>query len=117
MQKSPLRDRLFVVVDSVHPRGLQAELVQMGLPSDNFVVWSRNGIEYIYPMEIMRLIFSCTENDLAALEIKDDVVELNGISKRKKDLCREVVRGIGPNTPLPQELESGLLSKLTKAIG
>lgn len=36
LQKSPLRDRLFVVVDSVHAQGLKDELVRMGLRPDNF---------------------------------------------------------------------------------
>jgi hypothetical protein len=74
LQKSPLRDRLFVVVDSVHGNELQAELVQMGLLPDNFVVWGHNGIEYVYPPQIMAKRFSCSEDQLAALSFREDVV-------------------------------------------
>lgn len=117
LQKSPLRDRLFVVVDSVHPKGLQAELVQMGLLSENFVAWSRNGVEYLYPEQIMREIFACGETELAGLTIKDDVVALNGIEKKKKELCQEVARRVDTITVLPSELETKLLGKVANAIG
>ena len=117
LQKSPLRDRLFVVVDSAHAKGLQEELVQMGLLSENFVAWSRNGVEYLYPEQIMREIFACGESELAGLTINDDVVALNGIEKRKKDLCQEVTRRVDTNTVLPPELENKLLVKVAKAIG
>jgi len=53
LQKGPLRNRLFVIVDSVHPKGLHVELVQMGLLTDNFVVWSGNGIEFLYPEQMV----------------------------------------------------------------
>jgi len=117
LQKSPLRDRLFVVVDSVHPTGLHVELVQMGLLTENFVVWSRNGIEFLYPGQIMSEIFSCGVTELAQLTIKDDVVALNGIERKKKELCQEVVRRVDANTVLPSELESKLLNKVANAIG
>jgi predicted ATPase len=117
LQKSPLRDRLFVVVDNVHTKGLQAELVQMGLLSENFVAWARNGVEYLYPEQIMKEIFGCSETELAGLCINDNVVALNGIEKRKKELCQEVVRRLDASTSLPTELENRLLIKVANAIG
>ncbi|MBI3617741.1 MAG: hypothetical protein HY210_05945 [Candidatus Omnitrophica bacterium] len=65
----------------------------------------------------MREIFGCGEAELDGLTIKDDVVSLNGIGKRKKDLCQEVVRRVDTNTVLPPELESKLLIKVANAIG
>ncbi len=116
LQKSPLRDRIFVVVDSVHARGLLAELVQMGVQPDNVIVWTQNGIEYVYPPEIMTRVFSCSENELSALTFREDVVCLNGIERRKTDLCQEVVRSLNAATVLPAEMES-LLTKIARAIG
>jgi len=117
LQKSPLRDRLFVVVDRVHAPGLQTDLVGMGLPSDNFVAWSHNGIEYLYPAQIMQEIFRCGETDVEGISVNGDVVRLNGIEKRKKELVQEVVQRVGPGSILPQELEHKLLDKVTVAIG
>ncbi len=116
LQKSPLRDRLFVVVDSRHARGLQEDLAQIGLPRDNFVAWTKNGIEYYYPAQLMQTVFGCGEADLANLAIQDDVITLNGINMRKTELCRAIVLGLRADTPLPAELE-GLLEKMAKAIG
>jgi predicted ATPase len=117
LQKSPLRDRLFVVVDSVHAKGLQAELVQMGLPPDNFIVWARNGIEYVYPPQVMTRVFCCSEEQLATLTFKEDVVCLNGIELRKRELCQEVVRSLDTSTVYPAELEAKLLTNISNAIG
>ena len=116
LQKSPLRDRLFVVVDSVHDRGLQAELVQMGMLPENFIVWANNGIEYVYPPQIMTRVFSCSEDQLSALTFREDAVCLNGIERRKRELCQEVVRSLDADSVLPAELEEKLLAKISKAI-
>ncbi len=117
LQKSPLRDRLFAVVDSTHAKGLQAELVAMGLPPSNFVAWDNNGIEYVYPRAIMMKVFRCTEDQLSHLRFMDDLVCLNGIEMRKKDLCREVVQALDLNSELPKELKEKLLTRLASAIG
>jgi predicted ATP-dependent endonuclease of OLD family len=115
LQKSPLRDRLFVVVDSVHAGGLKAELVEMGLRPENFIAWSRNGIEYFYRDQILKEIFG--DADPSCLAINDDVVSLNGIEMRKKTLCQKVIRRVDRITVLPSELEDRLLTKVSAAIG
>jgi hypothetical protein len=117
LQRSPLRDRLFVLADNVHAKGLQAELVQMGLLNDNFIAWSHNGIEYVYPPQIMTRLFGCSDAQLAELTFREDVVCLNGIEMRKKELCQEVVRSLDTSTVFPSELEERLLTKISKAIG
>lgn len=116
MQKSPFRSRLFVVADSVHGKGLNVELEQMGLPRENFVAWSKNGIEYLYPAQIMSTIFGCHEDTLAAISINGDVVALNGVEMRKKELSQEVVRRLDGRTILPQELQTKLLDRIRVAI-
>ncbi len=116
LQKSPLRSRLFVVSDSVHAKGLTADLESMGVPRDNIIVWKRNGIEFLYPAAIMCSTFACTPDALEALVISDDAVSLNGITKRKKELSAEVMRSLEAQTVLPHELEQGLLRRIESAI-
>ena len=116
LQRSPLRSRLFVVVDSVYAPGLKTELVGMGLLPENFVVWSRNGIEYLYPASTMQEIFSCDIAALDKLEISDDVVSLNGIKWRKKELSRRVLDRLQADSVIPEELEERLFAKLRSAI-
>jgi hypothetical protein len=91
LQKSPLRDRLFV--------------------------WAHNGIEYVYPPQVMTRVFSCGEIQLSELTVREEAVFLNGIERRKRDLCREVVRSRDASTVLPAELEEKLLTKISQAIG
>ena len=88
----------------------------MGLPEDNFVVWDNNGIEYVYPSKLLAEIFRCAESDLSGLVIADEGVEINGITKRKKELADEVVKHIDAGTELPLELEKKLLGRVSAAI-
>src|SRR5690606_7680542 len=57
LQKSPYRDRIYAVLDSVHGAGLKNSLLAMGLPQENVVIWSLNGIEHLYPGEVLEGIF------------------------------------------------------------
>jgi len=57
IQKSPYRDRIVVVLDSVHGAGLRGTLEAMGVLPENIVIWSKNGIEYYFPESIMAKIF------------------------------------------------------------
>jgi hypothetical protein len=77
---SPLRDRLFVVVDCVHAQGLKDELVKMGLKPDNFIVWAHNGIEYVYPPQVMTRVFRCSEGQLSELTFRDEC-------ERQREFC------------------------------
>jgi hypothetical protein len=115
LQRSPLRDRIFVVVDASHSRALKEDLVRMGLPGDNFIAWSRNGIEYVYPTEVMARIFSCNAVDLGGLRISSDVVAVGAMALRKTELCKQVVLAMDDRTVLPEELES-LVGALRRAI-
>ena len=101
---SPFRNRLFVVLDSVHQRGLVAELVKQGLPQDNAIVWSKNGIEYLYPEGIVAGIYGCTADQVEHLNFSGDAVVVNGIAKTKDELSREVLMRLKDDTPLPAEL-------------
>ncbi|HEX2650003.1 MAG TPA: AAA family ATPase [Burkholderiales bacterium] len=116
LQKSPLRDRLFVVVDAKHARGLKEELIRIGLVPDNFVAWSRNGIEYVYPQNLVASIFACRSEDVSSLLIAEDVISLNGITKRKKELCQEVTRQLTATMDLPKELVDNLLARMSAVL-
>jgi predicted ATPase len=116
LERSPFRARLFVVLDKVHQRGLSEELVKLGVLSENIVVWPKNGIEYYYPLEIMRSVFSCSVEQVEQLSIIDDVVSVNGIEKTKNDLATEVIRQISAQTAFPAELIDRLLQPLECAI-
>lgn len=117
LQKSPLRQRIFVVVDSVHAKGLKDELVAIGLPSENFIAWTGNGIEFVYPHPFLATVFGCAEGELAKMETKDDAVSLNGITLTKNALCDQVVAALKPDTTLPAEIVTQLLEPLAIAIG
>ena len=115
--KSPLRDRVFVVLDSVHQPGLRNELATMGVVATNIVRWDANGIEYLYPSTIVSTIFSCDQSQHTQLRISDDRVEMNGIVHTKAALSDEVLARMTAETQLPMELETKLLAPLAVAIG
>ena len=116
LARSPLRNRIFVVVDSVHSIGLSAGLVDMGILKGNIIIWDKNGIEFVYPESIMRSIYSCAADHLLNIEIKDDVVSLNGISRKKNELKEEVLARITKETELPGEVEEKLMLLIKNSI-
>jgi len=117
LARSPLRSRLFVVLDSVHQPGLKAELVNQGVIEDHVVIWEKNGIEYMYPPSLLGGVFSCSDAALADLDIAGDRITLNGITRSKNELATEVLKGLQSDTPLPPELESKLINPLTESVG
>lgn len=116
LSKSPLRNRLFVVVDSVHPRGLSTELQSMGVEANNIVIWDRNGIEYIYPIPLVSDIYSCAPERIHELLISDDRITLHGITKTKDELAKEIIKRLDSSIALPVELEDKLLTPIKSAI-
>lgn len=113
IQKSPYKERIFSVIDSVHGDGLVRHLEQMGVPNNNIVVWSKNGIEYYYPPKIIKEIFH-TEGDLT---ITDDVISLAGVEYKKNELVDLVIQKIDSHTEYNNEFETELLNKIEAAIG
>jgi len=113
IQRSPYRDRIFVVLDSVHSAGLPEQLTQMGLQRENIIKWPLNGIEYYYPPTILDRIFGEGE----ALDIIGDRVSRNGISHLKNELVEKVVASIEMNTPQNNIFEDMFLQKLAAKVG
>ena len=116
LARSPFRDRLFVVLDSIHQPGLVAELQTMGVQPDHIITWAQNGIEHVYPASLLAEVYSCTPERLSEMAIVDDRVELNGISKTKNELKAEILRRLDSATVLPEEIEAKLVAPLLAAI-
>ena len=112
IQKSPYKDRVFVVLDSVHGSGLKASLEAMGLPSKNIVIWNKNGIEYYYPEKIIRSIYGSS----GEIEIDGDIVRLNGIEHNKNKLADLVVDKMTKDTELTEEFQDEFLAKIESLI-
>ena len=113
IQKSPYRERIFSVIDSVHGDGLVTHLEQMGIPKNNIVVWSKNGIEYYYPPAIIKELFHSNDD----LEIVGDIVTLAGVEYKKNELVDKIVPKIDKDTEYNNEFEAELLHKVEVAIG
>jgi hypothetical protein len=106
IQKSPYRDRIVVVLDSVHGQGLRNTLEDMGVLAENIVVWSKNGIEYFYPESILSKIYG----EGGQLEISDDDVTRNGIAYQKAELAEKVCKLITVETQIDGEFADKFLS-------
>jgi hypothetical protein len=108
IQKSPYKDRIFAVLDSVHGKGLTASLESMGLPKDNIVTWQKNGIEYYYPSQILQSIYGSTGEVI----IDGDLVKLNGIDYNKNQLVELVVEKLTKEVELPKEFSKEFMDKI-----
>jgi predicted ATP-dependent endonuclease of OLD family len=113
IQRSPYRDRIFVVLDAVHSAGLPEQLVQMGVPRENIVKWPLNGIEYYYPPKILDKIFGAD----GSLQIEGDRVTRNGLTYTKSELLERVIAQLEPTTQQHSELENRLLGPLSQRAG
>lgn len=112
IQKSPYQNRIFAVIDSVHGTGLPQQLIKMGLPKENVIVWSKNGIEYYYPPLILSEIFHSED----VINIDGDQISLNNLTYTKNELVEIVVKKISKTTEYNSEFTLELLSKIEKAI-
>ena len=113
IQKSPYRDRIFVVLDSVHSASLPDKISAMGVPRENVIIWPKNGIEYYYPPSIVDSIYGSG----ADLVVSADVVSRNGISYTKSDLVTRVVAALSKDTAMDAEFQQRLLEPLRKVTG
>ena len=112
IQKSPYRDRIFVVLDSVHTAGLPDQLVTMGIPRPNIVTWPKNGIEYYYPPSIMDKIYGVGQE----ICITGDIISRNGISYNKGELVEKVIVLLQNETPMQSEFHGLFLSRLDEKL-
>jgi hypothetical protein len=113
IQKSPYKDRIIVVLDSMHSASLPWELVQMGIEERNVVIWPKNGIEYYYPPAIIDEIFGSGPE----LQIQGDSVSRHGVTYTKSNLVAKVVERVTEATAMDAEFQTRLLDILSERIG
>uniref|UniRef100_UPI00313CDE90 hypothetical protein n=1 Tax=Hydrogenophaga sp. OTU3427 TaxID=3043856 RepID=UPI00313CDE90 len=107
------RDRIFVVLDAVHSAGLPDQLVAMGIPKENVIVWPKNGIEYYYPPAVVDKVFGVGPE----ITISGDVISRNGLSYSKGELVGKVVSLLQPDTAMHEEFETRFLRPLAAQVG
>lgn len=106
IQKSPYRERIIIVLDAVHSATLPAQIEALGVPKENIIKWSKNGIEHLYPPAILDNIF----NGGGEIAISDsDVVSRNGIQHKKNDLAVLVTNALTPETEMHPEFAEKFL--------
>ena len=102
---SPYQDRLFVVLDekiSVRIPRIEGQ----GVPKENIVLLTKNGIEYFFPHELVAAVFRCNVEDVRNWEFERDPIEFNGISKTKKELAQCVADALTGAHQLHSEIKA-----------
>lgn len=110
LQRSPYKDRIFIVLDSVHSNSLPSELERMGIPAENIIKWTKNGIEHFYPPEILDKIYGAG----GELVINGDNVSRNGFNYSKNELVDKVVGLVDKDTKMNDEFIYSLCDRLKK---
>ena len=116
LSRSPMRARIFVVVDSVHPSGLVQDLLGMGVLQENVIIWEKNGIEYVYPPSLMGAVFSCEPDRSQEISVEKDVISLGANCFKKAELSREILKRFDGQTLLSDEFEQKLMSRLRTVL-
>ena len=103
---------------NVHEKTQKSEVEKLGVPAEHVIVWSKNGIEHLYPIDILGEIFQLNPTKLATqLTIEDDLVKATSKSLKKGELSTLVCAKLTPKAILPEELVTKLIEPLGKAIG
>jgi predicted ATPase len=116
MQLSPYRNRTFVIFDRIKQAGIERACVQAGLPPQSMIEWNANGIEFLYPTEILGGIYRQPHLEIGSLTIDGDFVSVGGLTYKKMELCMKVVETLTVSTQLPDELGEKLLRPLREMI-
>lgn len=113
LQKSPYRDRIFIVLDYVHSATLPDQLAAMGIPREHIVAWPKNGIEYYYPSSLLDKIYGAD----GELQMTGDIITRNGVSYNKAELAERVIALLQPDTPMHKDFAELFLSRLEARLG
>jgi predicted ATPase len=113
LQKSPYHDRIFAIVDSVHGPGLPESLISMGLPKENVVVWSQNGIEFVYPPGIMDGIYG----DGGTIAVNGDRISRNSMEYTKNELAEMVCSRVNNGATMHKEFDEKFMIPMARKIG
>jgi len=90
------------------------KIEQDGVPKDNIIVLSMNGIEYFYPPQLLAAVFLSSTEQVASWKFEADPMEINGIRKSKKELAQLVTAGLNQCHATPPEVQS-LIAKIEAA--
>ena len=114
LQKSPYRTRIIVVLDEIHEKSIGPALENIGLSKENIIVWKNNGIEYYYPVDILKSIY----NEPYELSIVGDDVSnsKNEITYKKSVLCDKVIQKMNNATVYPDEVKNILIQRIESII-
>lgn len=113
IQRSPYRDRIFVVLDSVHSASLPDQLERMGVLRENIVKWPLNGIEHFYPPGLVDKIFPGS----GELDIAGDRVSRGDVEYNKNELAEKIVTLLEATTSHHADFERLLLAPLAQRAG
>ncbi len=116
MQVSPYRSRTFVVTDSIEQAGLERLSRTIGLPPQSMIRWQGNGIEYVYPSELVSNVYHAQSISAIDLTLERDALSYGEISYKKMELCRRVTEALTATTPLPTELTAKLIQPLNALL-
>jgi len=100
------------VIDSRHGRELPEQLRQAGIPPTNTIVWDNNGIEFVYPRELLSARFGGDGTPTIA----GDSVSINSHVITKSDLATYVTNALTGQEALPPELHTKLLVPLERIL-
>lgn len=112
IQLSPYRSRVFAVSDSEVQAGLERACRRLKLPDEALVRWSQNGIEFLYPKDIMARIFKVQSVSNADIEMGDDDVTVAGMSYKKMDLCKMICAELADGGVAEEEFIQKLISPI-----
>lgn len=112
LQRSPYRDRIFVILDATHTPGLKPQLEKMGLPGEQVIVWPRNGIEYYYPPSLISKIYGGPVD----LQIEGDRVLGNGAAYTKAELSAMIVAQTDGLTEMHSDFRDLFLKRLEERL-
>lgn len=112
IQKSPYRDRIFPIIDSVHKVGLIQQIENMGIPRENIIDWSMNGIEYYYPSRIVDAVFGAGP----AVTVTSDSISRNGVTYKKAELSQRVVSALRAQEVYSAEFREKFINKIAAVV-
>ncbi len=107
LNRSPYYDRIFVILDATHS-AKHSKIANQGIKGENIIVWSKNGVEYLYPPRLLKAIFHCSDDELSKMVCENETVRVGVNVLKKTDVARQVVDGLLPNDTYPDELEQFL---------
>jgi hypothetical protein len=116
LASSPYKDRLFVVFDKVRNRDQEEEVAKMGASRDNIVVWSKNGIEYLYPLDAVSAAFGVSVSHHDQLVQNGDRFEVHGVVRTKTELNDLVCYSLGMDSDFPEEFQAKFLNQLLRNL-